>query len=81
MKILVTGGSGFVGKRLIERLARDGHEILALARTDRAAAEITRVTDGERCQPSRALSACAARTATRFPSNATTKDGGAAGGF
>jgi nucleoside-diphosphate-sugar epimerase len=33
----VTGGSGFVGGRLIERLVRDGWSVAALARSDRAA--------------------------------------------
>lgn len=33
MKILVTGGSGFVGARLIPRLVSDGHEVFALARS------------------------------------------------
>ena len=33
----VTGGSGFVGGRLVERLARDGWSVRALARSDRAA--------------------------------------------
>jgi nucleoside-diphosphate-sugar epimerase len=33
----VTGGSGFVGGRLIERLVRDGWTVAALARSDRAA--------------------------------------------
>lgn len=32
MKILVTGGSGFLGRNLIERLAADGHEISCLDR-------------------------------------------------
>jgi nucleoside-diphosphate-sugar epimerase len=33
----VTGGSGFIGGRLIERLRADGHEVRALARSDSAA--------------------------------------------
>ncbi|MEA2136152.1 MAG: hypothetical protein QOC68_4061 [Solirubrobacteraceae bacterium] len=33
----VTGGSGFVGGRLVERLVRDGWSVAALARSDRAA--------------------------------------------
>lgn len=33
MKILVTGGSGFVGQHLVKRLATDGHTVLALARS------------------------------------------------
>lgn len=32
MRLLLTGASGFLGKRLIERLGKDGHEILVLAR-------------------------------------------------
>jgi len=37
----VTGGSGFVGGRLISRLIADGHAVRALARSDRAADRVT----------------------------------------
>jgi nucleoside-diphosphate-sugar epimerase len=42
----VTGGSGFVGGRLIERLRSDGHRVKALARSDQAADRI-RARGGE----------------------------------
>jgi nucleoside-diphosphate-sugar epimerase len=42
----VTGGSGFIGGRLIERLRADGHEVRALARSEDAAARI-RARGGE----------------------------------
>lgn len=34
MNIFVTGGSGFVGRRLINRLVKDGHAVSALSRTE-----------------------------------------------
>src|SRR3954452_14556660 len=36
----VTGGSGFVGGRLVGRLAREGVKVRALARSDSAAAKV-----------------------------------------
>jgi dihydroflavonol-4-reductase len=35
-RVLVTGGSGVVGRAIVERLVRDGREVVALARTDTA---------------------------------------------
>lgn len=40
MTAFVTGGSGFIGGRLIERLVADGFGVRALARSDRAAAAV-----------------------------------------
>lgn len=40
MQIFVTGGSGFVGGHTIEALVREGHDVRALARSDRAAEQV-----------------------------------------
>lgn len=40
MRILVTGGSGFVGARVVARLVADGHDALTLARSEAAAARL-----------------------------------------
>lgn len=37
MRLLVTGGSGFLGGHVLEQAARRGHEVMALARSDEAA--------------------------------------------
>jgi nucleoside-diphosphate-sugar epimerase len=44
--VFVTGGSGFIGGRLIERLCAEGHLVRALARSD-AAAESVRARGAE----------------------------------
>ncbi|BDZ44882.1 NAD-dependent epimerase/dehydratase family protein [Naasia aerilata] len=40
MNAFVTGGSGFIGRRLIARLVEDGVEVHALARSERAATAV-----------------------------------------
>ena len=40
MRYFVTGGSGFLGQHLIRRLVKDGHDVLALARSDSSAATV-----------------------------------------
>jgi GDP-L-fucose synthase len=45
MRILVTGGGGFVGSHLVERLAEAGHDVFAARRRDY---DLTRWDDAER---------------------------------
>ena len=45
MKNLVTGGGGFVGSHLVERLQRDGHDVVSARRNDY---DLTRWDDAER---------------------------------
>ncbi|MGI9166026.1 MAG: NAD-dependent epimerase/dehydratase family protein [Pyrinomonadaceae bacterium] len=40
MRIAITGGTGFIGKHLAQRLAVDGHEVVLLARGKERGEEI-----------------------------------------
>lgn len=40
MRVLVTGGSGFLGKRVVPLLVAKGHEVAALARTEAASSVV-----------------------------------------
>jgi GDP-L-fucose synthase len=44
-RVLVTGGGGFLGSRLVERLEQDGHDVVAARRRDY---DLTRWDDAER---------------------------------
>src|SRR2546421_11537447 len=43
MKILIAGGSGYIGRRLSASLLEDGHEVVILSRSDRLRSTSTRV--------------------------------------
>src|SRR5882724_8733086 len=43
MKILVTGATGFIGAAVARKLSRQGHEVVALSRSDPAAAKLRAV--------------------------------------
>src|SRR5438874_10666957 len=47
MKVLVTGGSGFVGRHLVPRLAREGFAVVVLARDPSRAPRGARFVPGD----------------------------------
>ena len=44
MRIVVTGGAGFIGRAVVERLAARGDHVVALVRDPRRAAHLTRAS-------------------------------------
>ena len=38
MKVFITGGSGFIGQRVVQRLVAKGHDVYGLTRSGRGAA-------------------------------------------
>ena len=63
MKVLVTGGSGFIGRRLVDVLRQEGHEVSVLSRrADCRFASDVRVVNGDltstECQLDGALEGC-----------------------
>jgi len=51
MKVLVTGGSGFVGRHLVPRLQSEGFDVVALARDEAAAPRGAAVVRGNVAEP------------------------------
>jgi len=51
MKVLVTGGSGFVGRHLVPRLQSEGFDVVALARHEAAAPRGAAVVRGNVAEP------------------------------
>jgi uncharacterized protein YbjT (DUF2867 family) len=71
MRVAVTGGTGFVGAHLAERLAGDGHEVVVVSRgvdqrpgalhvTELAGVEVARTSVTDRAGLERAFEGCAA---------------------
>src|SRR6188768_228388 len=59
MRVLVTGGTGYLGSAIVRTLARDGHEPIVFARTASSAGLPGRALDGD-VRDTRAVTAAAA---------------------
>src|SRR5687768_11251415 len=52
MKILVVGATGKTGRRVVERLVAEGHEVTGFARRPEALADLAvRAVRGDACEP------------------------------
>jgi nucleoside-diphosphate-sugar epimerase len=52
MKIVITGGTGFIGRHLVWRLSGDGHDVVFTGRNKRAADQVAKLSQaGARWQP------------------------------
>src|SRR6186997_3203573 len=58
MKVLVTGGTGYLGSAIVRALAREGHEPIVFARTAASAGLPGRAIDGD-VRDTRAVTAAA----------------------
>jgi len=48
MKIIITGGSGLIGRALVESLAKDGHEVIVLSRNPAAVKDLPKNARAEK---------------------------------
>ena len=59
MKILVTGATGYLGRATVARLAREGHEVVAMSRRPADIEGAAEVRIGDVLAPDTLTSACA----------------------
>ena len=56
LRVLVTGGSGFIGSKLVERLVNRGDSVTCLLRSDNVPNQKVKVVKGDLCYPNFSLS-------------------------